>query len=313
MHGTAAAYADSMTSPPKLLDRVRTTIRTRHYSRRTEQAYVGWIRRFILFHQKRHPSEMGASEIGVYLSWLAESQHVSASTQNQALSAVMFLYRDVLGIDVGRITGVTAAKVPHRLPVVLTRAEVSRLLQELTDPFWSIAALLYGAGLRLNECLGLRVKDLDFERSQIAVRRGKGGKDRVTLLPRAVHVRLSEHLERVREMHTRDLKSGFGRVMLPEALARKYPNADREWRWQFVFPAARICRDPKWGPPSRFHLHESAVQRAIAGAARRAHLTKCVGPHTLRHHADCLIMPTLRWAVSTRAPQPDETDAVNAA
>jgi integron integrase len=272
-----------MSSPPKLLDRVRTAIRTRHYSRRTEQAYVGWIRRFIVFQQKRHPSEMGAAEISMYLSWLAESRHVSASTQNQALSALMFLYRDVLQIDVGRITGLVAAKVPHRLPIVLTRVEVLRLLQSLKDPFWLIAALLYGAGLRLNECLELRVKDLDFERSQITVRRGKGGKDRMTMLPQGVQARLSDHLRRVRDVHTRDSNAGFGRVVLPDALARKYPNADREWRWQFVFPAARICRDPRWGPPSRFHLHESAVQRAIADAARRLELTKRVGPHTLRH------------------------------
>lgn len=226
---------------------------------------------------------MGASEIGAYLSWLAESQRVSASTQNQALSAVMFLYHDVLGIDVGRIEGVAPAKTPRRLPVVLTRTEVSRVLHELKDPFWLIAALLYGAGLRLNECLALRVKDLDFERSQITVRRGKGGKDRVTMLPRGVHGRLADQLRRIRDTHTRDLAAGYGRVVLPEALARKYPNADREWRWQFVFPAARICRDPQWGPPSRFHLHESAVQRAIADAAKRAQLTKRVGPHTLRH------------------------------
>jgi integrase len=172
--------------------------------------------------------------------------------------------------------------VPHRLPVVLTRVEVSRLLQALNDPFWLIAALLYGAGLRLNECLELRVKDLDFERSQITVRRGKGGKDRMTMLPQGVQARLSDHLRRVRDVHTRDVNAGFGRVVLPDALARKYPNADREWRWQFVFPAARICRDPRWGPPSRFHLHESAVQRAIADAARRLDLTKRVGPHALR-------------------------------
>lgn len=226
---------------------------------------------------------MGAAEIGAYLSWLAESRRVSASTQNQALSALMFLYRDVLGIDVGRIASLAPAKVPRRLPVVLTRAEVSRLLQTLVDPFWLIATLLYGAGLRLTECLELRVKDVDFERSQIAVRRGKGGKDRVTMLPRGVQGRLAEHLRRVRDQHTRDLRAGFGRVMLPEALARKYPNADREWRWQFVFPAGRICRDPKWGPPTRYHLHESAVQRAVGEAARRAGLTKHVGPHTLRH------------------------------
>jgi integron integrase len=255
----------------------------RHYSRRTEGTYVHWIRRFIVFHQKRHPHTMGAPEITAFLSWLATSQQVSASTQNQALSALLFLYRHVLHIDLGPIEPAVRAKVPHRIPVVLSSDEVSRILSRLTGVAWLVVGLLYGAGLRLQECLELRVKDLDFDRHEIVVRRGKGQKDRRTMLPTGMEARFHAHLRDVERQHEQDLASGFGRVVLPFAMDRKSPHAATAWGRQFVFPAARICRDPRWGPPSRFHLHESVVQRAVAAAARQAGLTKPVGCHTFRH------------------------------
>jgi integron integrase len=268
---------------PKLLDQVRDAIRTRHYSYRTEEAYVGWIRRFIVFHQKRHPAEMGKLEIEQFLTALAVERHVSASTQNQALAALLFLYQQVLGCDPGWLDDVVRAKRPQRLPVVLTRAEVGALLAALTGVRWIMATLLYGSGLRLKECLRLRVKDVEFERNEILVREGKGNKDRVTMLAGAVREPLLTHLERVRRLHGRDLQAGFGRVQLPDALARKYPNANREWGWQWVFPASRICHDPRFGEPQRYHIHESVLQKAIHAAARAAEITKPVGPHTMRH------------------------------
>lgn len=267
----------------KLLDRVRDAIRVRQYSRRTEKVYITWIRRYILFHGKKHPSGMGAPEIEGFLTFLAVERHVSASTQNQALSALLFLYRVVLDTDPGPVNQVPRARTPDRLPVVLSRSEVQRVLNQLEGLEWLIVALLYGAGLRLLECLELRVKDLDFDRNQILVRRGKGQKDRVTMLPSIVKEPLRRHLHVVKERHARDLAEGGGRVVLPTALDRKYPNAATEWRWQFVFPAACICRDARWGPPSRFHLCESAVQRAVAGAARRAGIERRVSCHSFRH------------------------------
>ena len=269
--------------PRKLLDRVREAIRARHYSRRTEVAYVGWIRRYIVFHDKAHPSTLGAPDISAFLTWLATDRNVSASTQNQALAALLFLYERVLQIPVGHVEHVVRAKQPLRLPVVLSREEVAAVLSHLEGTMWIIGMLLYGSGVRLEECLDLRVKDVDFERHQIVVRRGKGQKDRTTLLPAAVIEPLRTHLAEVQQLHAADLKGGFGRVVLPEALARKYPNAAVDWGWQFVFPASRICRDPRWGPPSRYHQHESAVQRAIAAAVRESGVTKRVGPHTFRH------------------------------
>ena len=258
-------------------------MRLRHYSRRTEKAYVDWIRRYIVFHQRKHPSTMGATEIVAFLSWLAVDRRVSASTQNQALSALLFLYRVVLGLDIGPIQHMPRARMPDKLPVVLSREEIGQLIKHVDGTMWLIVALLYGAGLRLEECLELRIKDLDFDRNQIVVRRGKGQKDRVTMLPVAAQERLAAHLSTVRRQHERDLTRGEGRVVLPFALDRKCPGAPTEWGWQFVFPASRICRDPKWGPPSRFHLHESVVQKGVTKAVRRAGLTKHVGPHTMRH------------------------------
>jgi integron integrase len=236
-----------------------------------------------VFHDKKHPSAMGAPDIAKYLTWLATDRHVSASTQNQAFSALLFLYKHVLHIEVGAIEDVPRGKMPRRLPVVLSVEEVVTLIQQLQGTMWIAVALLYGAGLRLQECLELRVKDIDFDQHQVVVRRGKGLKDRVTLLPTGVEGRLRAHLREVKALHERDLAAGFGRVVLPEALARKYPNAAADWGWQFVFPAGRICRDPRYGPPSRYHLHESVVQRAVADAARKAGITKHVGPHTMRH------------------------------
>jgi integron integrase len=269
--------------PVRLMDRVRRAVRVRHYSRRTEEAYVTWIRRYIVFHGKRHPSELGAAEIARFLSYLATDRHVSASTQNQALSALLFLYRHVLGIDVGAIEQVPRARTPTQVPVVLSRDEVKRVMEQLTGTMWMIVALLYGAGLRIQDCLELRVKDLDFDRNQIVVRRGKGRKDRRTILPMAVRARLQAHLREVERQHERDLARGLGRVVLPFALDRKYPAASTDWAWQFVFPASRICRDPRWGPPSRYHLHESVVQKAVTEAVRRAGLTKRASAHSFRH------------------------------
>jgi integron integrase len=268
---------------PKLLDRVRDAIRTRHYSRRTEVAYVTWIRRYIGFHHLAHPASLGATGISAFLTWLATKQHVSASTQNQALAALLFLYERVLGISVGEVEHVIRAKQPLRLPVVLSREEVAMVLSHLEGTMWIIGMLLYGAGVRLEECLARRVKDIDFDRSQVVIKRGKGQKDRTTMLPGAVVGPLREHLAQVRRLHDTDLGAGVGRVALPDALERKYPNAATEWGWQFVFPASRICSDPRWGPPSRFHLHESAVQKGIGAAVRRSGIAKRVGPHTFRH------------------------------
>ncbi len=252
-------------------------------SPRTEEAYVHWIRRYIFFHHKRHPAEMGPVEVTQFLTALAVERHVSAATQNQALAALLFLYREVLGRDPGWLAGIVRAKRPRRLPVVLARQEVSALLGALHGVNWIMAMLLYGAGLRLRECLRLRVKDIDFSRHEIVVREGKGAKDRVTVLPATVAGPLAAHLEHVRRLHERDLAAGFGRVQLPDALAAKYPNANRDWGWQWVFPASKICRDARFGEPQRFHIHESVLQKAIHAAARAAQIAKPVGPHTLRH------------------------------
>ena len=269
--------------PRRLLDQVRDAVRVRHYSHRTEQAYVAWIKRFILFHDKRHPAEMGEAEVSGFLSALATERGVSASTQNQALAALLFLYREVLGIGVGWLDDLVRAKRPQRLPVVLDRAEVEALLSQLQGVPWLMATLLYGSGLRLMECHRLRIKDLDFSQREVLVREAKGGRDRVTMLPARVIGPLQEQLRRVAELHARDLAAGCGRVALPGALTRKYPNADREFGWQWAFPAARLSVDPRSGERRRHHLHESVLQRAIHGAARAARLAKPVGPHTLRH------------------------------
>jgi integron integrase len=284
MDGTYQAEPPSVheVQKPRLMDRVRVAIRVRHYSRRTEDAYTHWIRRFVVFHGKRHPDELGNREISLFLASLATDGQVAASTQNQALSALLFLYTKVLQRDVGAVDR-PVAKVPVRVPVVLTVNEVRLVLRQLSGVPRLVAALLYGAGVRLQECLELRIKDVDFERRELTIRRGKGQKDRRVMLPEALSAPLGHHLEGVRAQHQRDVAAGFGRVALPEALDRKYPNAATEWLWQFVFPAGRICKDPKYGAPSRFHLHESAIQRAVTVAARTAGVTKRVSCHTFRH------------------------------
>ncbi|MEO8682197.1 MAG: integron integrase [Vicinamibacterales bacterium] len=265
------------------MNQVRDACRLRHLSPRTEDAYCHWIRRFIVFSGIRHPSTLSSPDIERFLSSLATDLHVSASTQNQALCALLFLYRHVLRLDLPAVENVTRVRTPARVPEVMSRSEVRAVMGHLAGVPWLVASLLYGAGLRLLECLDLRVKDIDFERRQITVRQGKGRKDRITMLPESIGSHLKEQLDATQRVHQSDLATGFGSVALPDALARKYPNAAREWPWQFVFPAARICRDPRWGPPSRFHLHESVIQRAVATAVRAARLSKRVGCHTFRH------------------------------
>ena len=262
---------DSSGAPtPRLLDRVRAAVRARHYSRRTETAYVAWIRRYILFHDKRHPADMGAPEVTRFLSSLAVDGKVAASTQNQAQSALLFLYGEALEVDLPWMHEIVRAKRPQRLPVVLTRDEVRAVLRRIDGTPRLMAFLLYGAGLRLLECCRLRVQDVDFGTNQIVVRCGKGDKDRVTMLPAAVKPHLARHLERVREQHRRDLETGAGWVELPTALARKYPNAGREWVWQWVFPATRTYVEPLTRERRRHHLHESVLQRAVKHAVWRA-------------------------------------------
>jgi integron integrase len=268
---------------PRLLDQVRQAVRVRHFSIRTEEAYVAWIRRFIRFHGTRHPAELEAGDVARYLSHLASQGRVGASTQNQALSALLFLYRDVLGRDFGWLSGVVRAKRPKRLPVVLTRTEVRAIFDRLTGTRLLMAELLYGSGLRLLECLQLRVKDADFDGRQLTVRGGKGGRDRITLFPDAVSSRLAEHLALVKATHDRDLKVGAGRVALPEALERKYPRAGLEWAWQYVFPATRLYWNPRESIWMRHHLHESVLQRAVKQAVADAGVAKRVSCHTFRH------------------------------
>jgi integron integrase len=270
-------------SPPRLLDRVRAALRTRHYSHRTERAYVPWIVRFIRFHRLRHPEEMGEGEIVAFLNHLALEARVSASTQNQALNAIVFLYREVLGQERPELTDLVRARRPLRLPVVLTRSEVQELLRQLEGSAWLMASLLYGSGLRLMECVRLRVKDLDLSRGEIRLNDAKGQRGRVTMLPATLEAPLRRHLERVRLLHLRDLAEGFGRVRLPEALDRKYPNAGREWGWQWVFPAARRSVDPRDGVVRRHHLSETVVQRAVKQAVGRSGIAKPASCHTLRH------------------------------
>jgi integron integrase len=269
--------------PPRLLDLVRERIRTKHYSLRTEQTYLQWIRRFILFHGKRHPREMGAPEVEAFLSNLATERNVAASTQMQALSALLFLYKEVLGIDLPWLSNLTRARKPRHLPVVLTVDEVKALLARLQGRNSLMAELLYGAGLRLMECVRLRVKDVDFAMGQITVRDGKGFKDRVTMLPASVVEPLKRYLEKVKAIHNDDLQAGFGEVSLPFALARKYPNAGREWGWQYVFPSSHRSIDPYSHKERRHHLDEKVLQRAIKSAVRAAGLVKPASCHTLRH------------------------------
>ena len=255
------------TEKPKLLDQVRSTIRTKHYSIRTEETYAGWIKKFILFHNKRHPAEMAELEINQYLSHLAVKCNVAASTQNQALCALLFLYREVLKIDIGDFSnGLIWAKKPQKLPEVFTQDEAQAILSQLEGVYWLMGMIMYGAGLCLIECLRLRVKDIDFSYKKITVREGKGGKDRVTMLPDVIIPAMQRHLQKIKKQHDKDLKDGFGTVELPYALAKKYPNADRAWGWQYVFPASKISTDPRSGIRRRHHLDPSAPQKAVKKA-----------------------------------------------
>lgn len=272
-----------MENPPKkLLDQVADALRVRHYAYRTEQTYIHWIRRYILFHDKRHPREMGAAEIEAFLTHLAVEGQVSASTQNQALSALLFLYREVLQQKLEQVE-VVWAKKPQRLPTVLSQEETRCLIGHLSGTHRLMAQLLYGSGLRLMECLRLRVKDIDFGQQQLIVRDAKGSKDRVTLLPSSLMEPLRQHLKSTRLLHQQDLKLGYGEVFLPDALARKYPNASQEWGWQYIFPASKLSKDPRSGVIRRHHLDESGLQKAVRRAAKAAGIVKPVGPHTLRH------------------------------
>jgi integron integrase len=268
---------------PRLLEQVRRRLRAKHYSLRTEQAYLYWIRRFIIANGKRHPRLMGAPEVEAFLSHLANEGKVSASTQNQALSAVLFLYRQVLGIELPWMENVTRAKRPRRLPAVLSVAEVQDVLARMEGRPWLIASLLYGTGLRLMECLRLRVQDVDFRRNEILVRAGKGGKDRRTMLPRSLVEALQREIERARVLHQADLAVGCGVASLPHALARKYPSAPREFAWQYVFPSVQRSIDPRDGVERRHHFDDGVLSRALKSACRKAGIEKPVSAHTLRH------------------------------
>ena len=268
---------------PRLLDEVRGRMRLKHYSLRTEQAYLYWSRRYIRANGMRHPRLLDGKVVEAFLTRLASDDDVAPSTQNQALSAILFLYREVLALDLPWMADVVRAKRPPRLPVVLSRAETERLLEQLSGREWLLAGLLYGCGMRLLECLRLRVKDIDFGRNEITVRDGKGGKDRRTVLPARLRDALRLQLDAVRVLHAEDLSRGFGEVALPHALARKYPNAGRTLAWQYVFPASRRGVDPRDGRNKRHHLDENVVQRAVKRAAKLAGIDKPVTPHTLRH------------------------------
>jgi len=267
----------------RLLDQVREVMRLKHYSLRTEQTYIQWIKRFIFFHQQRHPREMGAPEVKAFLTDLAVRHRVAASTQNQGLNALVFLYQKVLDLSLGEIGEYARAKRPQRLPVVLTREEVQRLLAAMKDTYQLMARLLYGTGMRLMECIRLRVKDVEFERNQLIVREGKGQKDRVTVLPSSIKPALQDHLARIKLRHEQDLKEGYGQVYLPNALAQKYPVADREWGWQWVFPSAKRSVDPRSGRERRHHIQEVGLQRAVKEAVRLSGINKPASCHTLRH------------------------------
>jgi integron integrase len=268
---------------PKLIPRLREALRMRQYSLKTEKVYVHWVRRFIFFHNVRHPKDMGAPEVTAFLSHLALQRNVAASTQNQALCALLFLYKVVLEVDLPWLDGIVRAKRPKHLPTVLTRHEVQAVLEHLSATRWLMVSLLYGAGLRLNECLSLRVKDVDFPGSKLLIRDGKGGKDRVSVLPLSLKEPLGAHIEKVKALHASDLAQGFGEAPLPRALAAKYPKAGYTLAWQFVFPSSGHCKDPFTGRTVRYHIHEKTLQRAVRTAARAANIHKPVGCHTFRH------------------------------
>jgi integron integrase len=268
--------------PQRLMERVRSELRVRHYSIRTEEAYTAWIRRYVQFH-RRHPRELDGDDLDRFLTHLAEERRVAVSTQRQALAAILFLYRHVLKLDLEWLDSVVRTRQPRRLPTVLSRHEVAAVLAHLQGTVQLVILLLYGTGMRILECLRLRVQDVDFELGHITIRNPKGGRDRVTMLPGAVRDRLAGHLDEVRAVHIQDLEEGYGSVYLPHALERKYPHADRDWKWQYVFPAGRRGIDPRSGIERRHHLHDSVVRKAVYAAARAAGISKKVSCHTFRH------------------------------
>ncbi len=268
---------------PRLLDQVRNVIRCKHYSIRTEQSYVDWIKRFIYFHNKQHPKDMGESHISEFLTHLAVDRKVASSTQNQALCALVFLYRNVLEKDIGEFENLIRAKKPQKLPVVFTRDEVKQILLQLSGANWLMGQLIYGGGLRIMECVRLRVKDVDFGYGQIVVRDGKGKKDRVTMLPELIVEELQRHLLKTKKIHEMDLKAGFGAVYLPYALERKYKNANISWGWQYIFPSTRRSIDPRSGVERRHHISETVPQRAVKKAIRSCGIAKAGSCHSLRH------------------------------
>ncbi len=271
------------TQPPKLLDQVRYTLRAKHYAYSTEKTYLHWIKRFIICHHKRHPKEMNSPEIEEFLTYLAVEQHVAASTQNQALAALLFLYQQVLRQSLDHPPDAVQARKPKHLPVVMSKGEIARLIANLPTRYQLMAKLLYGCGLKLMECVRLRVKDIDFEQHQIIIRRGKGDKDRNTILPDSLGDSLHRQLRYAKARHDNDLVCGYGQVYLPYALERKYPNANREWGWQYIFPSYKLSRDPRTGIIRRHHLDESGLQKAVKKAAKAAKIHKPVSCHTFRH------------------------------
>jgi integron integrase len=301
-----------MASKTKLLDQMRIALRLRHMSLRTEKAYVSWARRFILFHHKRHPQEMGAEEIRAFLSYLAVHEHVAASTQNVALNALLFLYRQVLHLEFPTLDNLERAKRPRRIPTVLTRAEVAAILAQLKGMNHLMASLLYGAGLRLMECVRLRVKDIDFAYQQLTVRDGKGGQDRLTMLPQSLAKPLQHQLAKVKLLHQADLLDGYGEVYLPHAFSRKDSNAGKSWLWQYVFPASKRSIDPRSGAQRRHHVSASVLQKAVKEALRRTQIPQRGSCHTLRHvsphyssvvnNSHLLPLPSLLWAEGSACP-----------
>jgi len=298
VHNNTKARAQLRTFPrsngvqSKILDRLRREVRMRNYSIRTENSYADWVYRFILFHGRRNPEEMGAREINGFLSYLATDLNVAASTQNQACCAIVFLYKHVLKKELADFGDIVRAKKPKRLPVVLTAEEMAAVLSELGGRHRLMGELLYGTGMRIIELIRLRVKDVDFNRRMITVRNGKGKKDRVAILPTELRTELEEHLEMVREIHEKDLAAGTGTVHLPNALSRKYPNANKEWGWKYVFPARSLSVDPRSGIRQRHHIYESVLQKALKRATQKAGLVKAVHAHALRHYAEFRIMPS---------------------
>ncbi len=278
-----ATNGKQTTNNPRLLDRVRNVIRCKHYSIRTEHSYIEWIKRYIFFHDKQHPENLNETHISAFLTHLAVEKKVASSTQNQALCALVFLYRQVLNKEMGDFENLIRAKRPAKLPVVFTRDEVRKVLLQLDGVNWLMGQILYGAGLRVMECVRLRVKDIDFGYRQIIVRNGKGNKDRITMLPDIISEQLQRHMQKIKIIHETDLKAGFGSVYLPFALERKYKNADRNWSWQYVFPASRRSIDPRSGAERRHHISESVPQRAIKKAIRKSGISKAGSCHSLRH------------------------------